>query len=197
MRRIYCVGRNYEDHARELGNNPKDPPFFFSKPATALLETGRIIPYPKATDNLHFEGELVVAIGPDKQNPVFGYAAGNDLTRRDLQAEAKTTKRPWDMAKGFDQSAVCGAIISATSIADLGACSIETTVNGARTQFAALRDMIWDVDGIIHHLKTYVDLMAGDLIFTGTPAGIGRLNPGDTCCVTISDIGEACVTIAP
>lgn len=201
VRRIFCVGRNYADHAREMGADPEaEPPFFFTKPADAVVESGSRIPYPPATANLHHEGELVVAIGKsgamvaesDAEAMIWGHAAGNDLTRRDLQSEAKTSRRPWDMAKGFDKSAVVGAIRPGP-LPDAG---LRCMVNGAPRQEARLSDMIWTPAAIISALSRLVSLSPGDLIFTGTPAGVGPLNRGDTCKVEIDGLQSATVTIA-
>ncbi|MEL7213454.1 MAG: fumarylacetoacetate hydrolase family protein [Pseudomonadota bacterium] len=202
VRRIFCVGRNYEDHAKEFGNNPKDPPFFFTKPADAVVDSGAKLPFPVATENLHFEAELVVAIGTDGSaiprdtalEHVFGFAAGNDLTRRDLQAEAKDARRPWDMAKGFDNSAVLGAI---TPIADWNCESarITCTLEGEVKQNADIADMTWPVPDIIAYLSRLVHLRTGDLIMTGTPAGVGQIRPGQVCTVTIEGLAEATVTL--
>lgn len=201
VRRIFCVGRNYAEHAREMGNDPdKEPPFFFTKPADAVVESGTRIPYPPATANLHHEGELVVAIGKsgamvaeaDAEAMIWGHAAGNDLTRRDLQAEAKASRRPWDMAKGFDKSAVVGAVRPGP----LPDAALRCVVNGTTRQDARLSDMIWSPAAIIATLSRLVSLSAGDLIFTGTPAGVGPLNRGDTCKVEIEGLQSATVTIA-
>lgn len=201
VRRIFCVGRNYAEHAREMGADPEaEPPFFFTKPADAVVESGSRIPYPPATANLHHEGELVVAIGKsgamvaesDAEAMIWGHAAGNDLTRRDLQAEAKATRRPWDMAKGFDKSAVVGAIRPGP----LPDAALRCTVNGSPRQEARLSDMIWTPAAIISALSRMVSLSPGDLIFTGTPAGVGPLNRGDTCKVEIDGLQSATVTIA-
>lgn len=202
VRRIFCVGRNYADHGVEMGGDPeKEPPFFFTKPADAIVPSGQTIPYPPATQDLHYEGELVVAIGrggvdiaPDRALAhVWGYAAGNDLTRRDLQAEAKATRRPWDMAKGFDHSAIVGLIHPQSTLAD---GMLRLTVDGITRQSTLLSKMIWDVAGIIAHLSRLVTLAPGDLIFTGTPAGVGALQRGQTCIVTIDGLSPATVTIA-
>jgi fumarylpyruvate hydrolase len=197
IRRIFCVGRNYADHAAEMGNDPAEAPFFFTKPADAVVESGSRIPYPPATGNLHHEGELVVAIGKsgamvseeDAQNLIWGHAAGNDLTRRDLQPEAKA---PWDMAKAFDKSAVIGAVRPGPMPEAVLRCS----VNGATRQQAKLSDMIWSPAAIIAALSRMVSLSPGDLIFTGTPAGVGPLARGDTCKVEIEGLQTASVTIA-
>ena len=200
VRRIFCVGRNYADHAREMGGEPAvEPPFFFTKPADAVVESGTAIPYPPATANLHHEAELVVAIGragamvaeADAPGLIWGHAAGNDLTRRDLQAEAKASRRPWDMAKGFDRSAVVGPIRPGP----IGDATLRCTVNGTQRQSARLSDMIWPVPAIIAALSRLVTLAPGDLIFTGTPAGVGPMLPGDTCRVEIEGLAPATVTL--
>jgi fumarylpyruvate hydrolase len=183
-----------------MGNDDKEPPFFFTKPADAVVESGSRIPYPPATNNFHHEGELVLAIGKagvmvseaDAPAMIWGHAAGNDLTRRDLQAEAKAARRPWDMAKGFDKSAVVGAIRPG----QLPDAALRCTVNGAMRQEARLSDMIWSPAAIIAALSQMVSLSPGDLIFTGTPAGVGPLNRGDTCKVEIDGLQSATVTIA-
>lgn len=201
VRRIFCVGRNYAEHTREMGGDPeKEAPFFFTKPADAVVESGSKIPYPPATTNLHHEGELVVAIGKggamvsetDAGAMIWGHAAGNDLTRRDLQAEAKERRRPWDMAKGFDKSAVVGAIRPGP----LPDARLRCSVNGAVRQEASLSEMVWTPAAIIAALSQMVSLSPGDLIFTGTPAGVGPLNRGDTCKVEIDGLQSATVTIA-
>ncbi len=198
VRRIYCVGFNYAEHNREMGRDPtREPPIFFSKPGDALLEDGADLPYPPRTANLHYEAELVVALGAagrriaaaDALRYVYGYAVGNDYTRRDLQAAAKDKGRPWDTAKGFDHSAGIGAIHPAARIAHPGRGAIWLTVNGKERQRADLADMIWDVPGIIAELSTYFELRAGDLIYTGTPAGVGPLRPGDVVVAGIDGLG--------
>ena len=204
VRRIFCVGRNYAEHAREMGNDPdKEPPFFFTKPADALVASGATIPYPPMTGDLHHEAELVIAIGvaghdipPDVAlTHVWGYAAGNDLTRRDLQAEAKATRRPWDMAKGFDRSAVIGPLVqSADGHPPQG--RIRCLVDGAVRQDADLGDMIWPVADIIACLSRLVELRPGDLIYTGTPAGVGAVGRGQSCTVEIDGLDAATVTLA-
>lgn len=201
VRRIFCVGRNYAEHAREMGHDPDaEPPFFFTKPADAVVESGALIPYPLATTDLHHEAELVVAIGragvavppAEALALVFGYAAGNDLTRRDLQAAAKAARRPWDMAKGFDQSAVIGAIRQG---AEVPQGRIRCTVGGRVTQDATLSEMIWPVPDIIAHLSGLVALAPGDLLMTGTPAGVGPIARGQTCAVEIDGLSPASVTV--
>jgi len=201
VRRIFCVGRNYAEHAREFGNDPdREPPFFFTKPADALVPSGAVLPYPPLTADLHFEAELVVAIGQGGRNIapdralalVWGHAAGNDLTRRDLQAEAKAMRRPWDMSKGFDGSAVLGPIRPGATPPSGG---IRCLVDGALRQQASIADMIWPVEDIIAHLSRLVALCPGDLIYTGTPAGVGALTPGQVCRVEIDGLPPAEVTI--
>ncbi|MGB4826144.1 MAG: fumarylacetoacetate hydrolase family protein [Paracoccaceae bacterium] len=200
VRRIFCVGRNYAEHAREMGNDPdRELPFFFTKPADAVVDSGATIAFPIATADLHHEAELVVALGaggamiPESKAArlIFGHAAGNDLTRRDLQAEAKAARRPWDMAKGFDASAILGAIRPGP----IDDTTIRCKVNGTVRQQARLSDMIWPVDAIIAHLSRLVTLAPGDLIFTGTPAGVGSLVSGDTCTVEIDGLAPATVTV--
>lgn len=202
VRRIFCVGRNYVDHGLEMGGDPsKEPPFFFTKPADAVVGSGATIPYPPATQDLHYEGELVVAIGlggadipaADALRHVWGHAAGNDLTRRDLQAEAKAARRPWDMAKGFDNSAVVGLLHPGQSLPD---AVLTLTVDGVERQRTTLSKMIWDVPHIIAFLSRLVTLAPGDLIFTGTPAGVGALSRGQTCTVMVEGLSPATVTLA-
>ncbi len=202
IRRIFCVGRNYADHAREMGHDPNaEPPFYFTKPADAVVESGATIPYPPMTADFHYEAELVVALSTggtaiaeaDALSHVWGYAAGNDLTRRDLQAEAKAARRPWDMSKGFDASAVVGLLQQGS--VDMSA-RIRCTVDGAVKQSARLSDMIWPVPAIIAHLSRLVTLAPGDLIFTGTPAGVGPLQKGQTCTIEIDGLAPAVITIA-
>jgi len=177
VHRIYCVGRNYAAHAREMGKDPeREPPFFFTKPADAIVPSGTSIPFPSRTADLHHEIELVVALG--QGNSVFGYAVGLDLTRRDLQAEAKNNGRPWDTAKGFDRSAPITAITPASQV-QLDGGKIWLDVNGVQRQRGALADMIWSVPEIIAALATLFELAPGDLIYTGTPAGVAALSPGD------------------
>ncbi|MGB3279286.1 MAG: fumarylacetoacetate hydrolase family protein [Pseudorhodobacter sp.] len=203
VRRIFCVGRNYAEHAREMGHDPNaEPPFFFTKPADAVVQSGATIPYPPATEDLHHEAELVVAIGVGGANiapeaalsHVWGYAAGNDLTRRDLQAAAKAARRPWDMAKGFDNSAVIGPLHRAQDGAvPLG--RIRCLVDGVLRQDADLAEMIWPVEAIIAYLSGLVTLAPGDLIMTGTPAGVGPIKPGETCVIEIDGLSPASVTV--
>ncbi|MBB4633466.1 fumarylpyruvate hydrolase [Sphingosinicella soli] len=192
VRRIFCVGQNYADHAREMGSNPdREQPFFFSKPADAVVESGAALPFPSQTGNLHHEVELVVALGAggtdisvaDAEALIFGHAVGIDLTRRDLQAEAKAAGRPWDMAKGFDRSAPVGAL---TLGAPPASGAISLSVNGDLRQNGDISQMIWTVAEVIAKLSTYVALAPGDLIFTGTPAGVGRVCAGETVTAAIA-----------
>jgi fumarylpyruvate hydrolase len=187
VHRVYCVGRNYADHAREMGSDPKvESPVFFTKPADAIVASGATVPYPPRTDNLHYEVELVVAIGGAGRNitasqalaHVFGYAVGNDLTRRDLQAAAKKKGLPWDTGKAFDASAPIAPIRPA-SLGHIERGRIWLSVNGETRQQSDISEMIWSVPEIIAELSTLFELKAGDLIYTGTPAGVGALKPGD------------------
>jgi len=205
VRRIFCVGKNYADHVREMGGDPKsDPPFFFSKPVDALVADGAIIPYPQMTQDFHHEAELVVAIGKggieiaeaDAMDHVWGYSTGNDLTRRDLQHDAKNAGRPWDMSKGFDNAAVCGSIVPLDACSDVENASIRALVNGVVKQDSTTAEMIWSVPEIIAYLSRFVTLCAGDLIFTGTPDGIGPLVSGDSCTVEIIGLPAVTVSIA-
>lgn len=205
VRRIFCVGQNYAAHAREMGSNPdRELPFFFSKPADALVADGASIPYPPGTSNLHHEVELVVAIGKGGANiaadaaldHVWGYAVGNDLTRRDVQADAKSNGRPWDMAKGFDRSAPCGALHPVAEVGHFTKGAISLSVNGETRQNSDISDLIWPVADVIAYLSTLVELSAGDLIFTGTPENVGPLQSGDTCVAQIDGLGSVTTHIA-
>lgn len=199
VRRIFCVGRNYAAHAREMGKDPdRDPPFFFTKPADAVVDSGESIAYPPETENLHYEAELVAVIGEEgREIPedrslghVWGYAVGNDLTRRDLQLKAREQGRPWDWGKAFDRSAVVGPVFPAANVGHPDRGSIRLTVNGEVKQDADLADLIWSVPEIISILSRSMTLKPGDLIMTGTPAGVGALVPGDVCVVSIDGLGE-------
>jgi len=204
VHRIYCVGRNYADHVREMGADPKsEPPVFFAKPADAVVPNHARIPYPSRTSNFHHEIELVVAIGKGGRNiaaaqaldHVFGYAVGNDLTRRDLQADAKDHGRPWDTSKGFDRSAVISAITPAAQSGHLRGGRIWLQVNGQMRQQADLSELIWSVPEIIAELSTFFELQPGDLIYTGTPAGVGPLKKGDRIEGGIDSLDELTTTI--
>ncbi len=211
VHRIYCVGRNFADHAKEMGatvtdRNARGTPVFFSKPADAVVIDGHPA-YPSATQQLHHEVELVVALGSDAPTGVLtpdaamalvlGYAVGLDLTRRDLQATAKANRLPWDTAKGFDQSAPISAILRADAFGVIDHQTITLNVNGTRRQQATLDQMIWSVPEIVHALSTLFALRAGDLIFMGTPAGVGELHPGDAFHARIGDTLELRGTITP
>jgi fumarylpyruvate hydrolase len=191
VRHIYCVGRNYAEHAKEMGGDAsKEPPFFFTKAADAIVavvppEPGRIR-YPLATSNLHHEIELVVAIGKagkatagDANQYVFGYAVGLDMTRRDLQNEMREKKRPWDIGKSFAQAAPIAPLHPVSQAGVLSRGAITLDVNGARRQQGDLSDMIWDVPNTLAFLSRYYELMPGDLVFTGTPSGVGAVVKGD------------------
>ncbi len=191
VRRILCVGQNYAAHAREMGAERAEP-FFFSKPADALVVDGANPAYPSATANLHHEVELVAAVGPEGR--IVGWAVGCDLTRRDIQAEAKTKGRPWDAAKGFDQSAPCGALT-------LGALTnpeaeIRLTVNGEVRQSGRLSDMVWSPEEVLAKAGELWSPKAGDLIFTGTPEGVGPLRPGDRVEASIGGLEPLSFTVA-
>jgi fumarylpyruvate hydrolase len=198
VRRIYCVGRNYNDHVVEMGGVPgREPPFFFQKPADALLVDGNF-PYPPATRDVHHEVELVVALqtgGKDiavsnAAQHIYGYAVGIDMTRRDLQGEAKKAGRPWEVGKAFDHSAPIGEIIPKADIGALEHAGISLHVNGTQRQSSDISQMIWSVPEIISELSGLFELHAGDIIFTGTPSGIGPLQPGDKLHATIERVGE-------
>lgn len=204
VHRIYCVGRNYADHAREMGMSEQDiakqregAPTFFMKPASALAQNGASVRYPSATNSLHFEAELVVALqsgGRDISvasalSHVYGYAAGNDLTRRDLQAACKKAGLPWEVAKVFEQAAVLGPIAAMKGLAP-PAGEIALWVNDVRRQHASLADMVWPVAEIISLLSGFFTLRAGDLIYTGTPAGVDALVPGDQIRIAVAGLPE-------
>jgi fumarylpyruvate hydrolase len=188
VHRIYCVGRNYAAHAREMGMDPeREPPFFFSKPADAIVPNNATIPYPSRTANLHHEIELVVALSTGGKNipaakaleHVYGYAVGDDLTRRDLQFEARDKGRPWDTSKAFERSAPISSIRPASETGHFTKGRIWLSVNGEIRQNADLSELIWSVPEIIAELSTLFELSPGDLIYTGTPAGVGAVKAGD------------------
>ncbi len=206
VRRVYCVGRNYAAHAREMGKDPdKEPPFFFMKPADGVVPGGGDIHYPPGTSNYHHELELVVAlkgggrkISVDKAlDLVFGYAIGLDMTRRDLQLAARDLGRPWDFGKSFDESAPLGPIYPASTIGHPATGAIVLDVNGTARQKADLAELIWSVPETISFLSDYYTLAPGDLIFTGTPAGVAAVVPGDRLVGRIDGLGELSVTILP
>jgi fumarylpyruvate hydrolase len=206
VRRIFCVGRNYAAHAVEMGKDPdRDPPFFFTKPADAVVMDGETVAYPPETANFHYEAELIVVIGKggvniaesDTQDHIWGYAVGNDLTRRDLQLEAREKGRPWDWGKAFDRSAVIGPVHSAASVGHPATGSIKLTVNGDTKQDADLAELIWSVPEIVSILSHTMTLQPGDVIMTGTPAGVGQLQVGDVCEVSIEGLGKITTPIGP
>jgi fumarylpyruvate hydrolase len=204
VHRIYCVGRNYAKHAREMGMDPdREPPFFFAKPADAIVANGTAVPYPPRTSNLHHEIELVVAIGTGGGDipldhalaHVFGYAVGLDLTRRDLQFAARDQGRPWDVSKGFDHSAPVSAICPAAEVGHPGQGAIWLEVNGETRQRANLSEMIWNIAEIVAELSTYYELRPGDLVFTGTPEGVGPVRRGDSLVGGIDGLETLRITI--
>jgi len=199
VHRIYCVGRNYAKHAREMGKDPdRDPPFFFTKPADAVIPSGADVPYPPQTENFHHEIELVVAIGKEGadipqdavHDHIYGYAVGNDLTRRDLQLEARDKGRPWDTGKAFDFSAPITPIRPAAEIGHPESGRIWISVNGDIKQDGDLEELIWDVKEIVSILSGLFTLKPGDLIYTGTPAGVGPVNRGDELVGGVDGVGE-------
>ncbi|MCG8355558.1 MAG: fumarylacetoacetate hydrolase family protein [Kiloniellales bacterium] len=204
VHRIYCVGRNYADHAIEMGGDPdKEPPFFFQKNPDNLIAGGGDFPYPDRSEDVHHEIELVVALsagGTDitldqALECVYGYAVGLDMTRRDLQGEAKKLGRPWEVGKAFDHSAPCGAIMPAARIGHPTAGSIRLEVNGEKRQDGDLSQLIWKVPETIAYLSGLFTLAAGDLIFTGTPAGVGPVKRGDRLRGSIERVGALDVTV--
>jgi fumarylpyruvate hydrolase len=205
VHRVFCVGRNYEAHAREMGDVPqREAPIWFTKAPAAICLGDRTIPYPPGTKNCHYEMECVVAIGApgfrvvaaEAMSLVFGYAAGLDLTRRDLQNAAKAKGYPWDTGKDFENAAVIGPITPAPVFGSLGDQRIALTQNGAMKQEARLSDMIWSVAELIEDLSTMYHLVPGDLIYTGTPAGVGPIAPGDKLEGMIEGLAPVTLTIA-
>ena len=198
VRRIYCVGRNYNDHIIEMGGIPgRESPFFFQKPSDAILLSGEFT-YPTASKNVHHEVELVVALQSGGKNisvaaasgHIFGYAVGIDMTRRDLQAEAKKLARPWEAAKAFDHSAPLSAIMPKSKIGVLERAEISLQVNDIQRQHSNISDMIWSIPEIIAELSKLFELCAGDVIFTGTPSGVGAVEIGDSLHAAIANVGE-------
>ncbi|MFV0283942.1 MAG: fumarylacetoacetate hydrolase family protein [Castellaniella sp.] len=207
VRRIYCVGRNYAEHAREMGDSGREPPFFFSKPADAVLNVADgaegVLPYPPLTQDLHHEVELVTALGsggrdltPEQASAcIWGYAIGLDMTRRDLQGAAKKAGRPWETGKAFDHSAPIGPLHPAAGTGAMAGGSITLSVNGQLRQSGDLSDMIWSVPEAIAYLSTLFELRAGDLIYTGTPSGVGAVVTGDRLEGAIAGLGTLRVRI--
>ena len=201
--RIYCVGRNYAEHAREMGHDPdREPPFFFMKPADAIVQNGAAIPFPQVTKDLHHEIEMIVAIGKDGANipvekaldHVFGYGVGLDMTRRDLQGEAKKMGRPWEMGKSFDESAPITALKPASATGHPAKGAIWLKVNGQVKQQGDLAMQIWTVPEQINYLSNLITLQPGDLIFSGTPAGVGPIKAGDKLEGHVDGVGDLVVT---
>ena len=205
VRRIFCVGRNYAAHAREMGAEPdREAPFYFTKSPWAICPSGAAIPYPPGTTNCHYEMELVIAIGAPAfriaaehaLSAVLGYACGFDMTRRDLQNAAKDRGRPWDLGKDFENAAVIGPITRARAFGSIGDKTIRLTQNGIVRQDAVLSDMIFTVPELIAHLSTFYHLAPGDLLYTGTPAGVGPVAEGDVLVGTIDGLAPVELTIA-
>ncbi|HVS78559.1 MAG TPA: fumarylacetoacetate hydrolase family protein [Steroidobacteraceae bacterium] len=207
VHRVYCVGRNYADHAQEMGGTGREPPFFFMKPADAVLSVGEgetgVLRYPALTRELHHEVELVVALREgganlspaDAERCIYGYAVGLDMTRRDLQNEMKKAGRPWEIAKSFDRSAPVGGITPASWIEDISKVEITLDVNGVRRQHGRVRDLIWKIPEVIGHLSAAWELKPGDLIFTGTPAGVGPVGLADLMTANGTELAELRVRV--
>ena len=202
--RIFCVGRNYAAHAREMGFDPdREPPFYFNKTPADLVPSGATVPYALGTQNLHYEMELVIAIGQpafrvsvdQALGCVWGYACGLDMTRRDLQIKSREMGRPWDFGKDFENSAVMSELVPASAIGHPKAGNISRSVNGTVKQNADLKDLIWSVPEIVANLSQYYHLQPGDLIYTGTPEGVGPVQPGDVITGRIDGVGEIALTI--
>jgi len=193
VRRILCVGRNYAAHAREMGADGRDPPFFFTKPADAVVPPGADVPYPTATSDLHHEIELVVAIG--EGGSIFGFAVGVDLTRRDLQTDMKKQGRPWCIGKGYDHSAPIGPITPAAQVPGIAQAALSLQVNGTDRQRSNVAKLIWNIGEIIAHLSAAWALQPGDLIYTGTPEGVGAVVAGDAMVVRIDGLESLAVTV--
>ncbi len=211
VRRIYCVGQNYEAHAKEMGNTDKKPPFFFGKPQDSIVFPQAIgqavsVRYPSHCKSYHHEVELVAAIGAavkpgataaEALQAVMGYAVGLDMTRRDMQAIAKKEGRPWDLSKGFDDSAILSHLRRATDIGHPSSGAITLEVNGVVKQSGDIKELIWDVGGQIAALSSFVDLQAGDLIYTGTPSGVGAVEVGDRMRASVAGVGTLEVVVLP
>lgn len=208
VHRIYCVGRNYEDHAKEMGHTGREPPFFFMKPADAVVLVGpgetAPLPYPSLTSNLHHEVELVVAIGKGGENiraqdaieHIFGYAVGLDMTRRDLQGDMKKQGRPWCIGKAFDASAPIGLLTPAQQAGDITNAEISLSVNGVERQRSTIASLIWNVAETIEQLSSAWALQPGDLIYTGTPAGVGAVVRGDVLTAQITGLESIALRVS-
>lgn len=206
VRRLFCIGRNYAAHAREMGKDPtREAPFFFTKWAETVVLAPATIAYPPETANFHYEAELVLAIGTGGRNipeetatdHIYGYATGLDMTRRDLQFEARDKGRPWSTGKNVEQSSPLGVIHPQSETGVLESGSIRLTVNGAVKQDADLSDLIWDVSEVIAYVSRFYRLEPGDLIYTGTPAGVGAVVPGDVINVSIAGLTDCAITVGP
>ncbi len=205
IHRIYCVGRNYADHAREMGHDPdRDPPFFFQKNPDTIVLSGGNFPYPDKSQDVHFELELVVALTKggkdisidDAMDCVFGYAVGLDMTRRDLQGEAKKMGRPWEVGKAFEYSAPCSEIVPARDIGHPTDARIWLEVNGKLRQDGNINQLIWNIPETISYLSGLFTLAPGDLIYSGTPAGVGAINRGDELIGQVDGVGEISITVS-
>lgn len=205
VRRIFCVGRNYSEHVREMGEDSRELPFFFMKPGDSLLPEGQDFPYPSETQNVHHEVELVAALNKAGRNiprseareHIFGYAVGLDMTRRDLQGEAKQKGRPWEVGKAFDHAAPCSRLYPAADIGHPKEGRIALSVDGEERQSGDLSQMTWAMDELLSYLSRYFTLLPGDLVYTGTPAGVGPVLPGNTLYGTIERIGELTCQVTP
>jgi fumarylpyruvate hydrolase len=204
VNRVFCVGRNYADHAKEMGVEvDREAPFYFLKPSSAIVPTGATIAYPPGTSNYHYEMEFVIAIGApafriseaDALSVIYGYACGLDMTRRDLQLDARAKGRPWDLGKAFEQSAIIAPITKAESFAAIGPQRIMLKQNDAIKQDAKLSDLVWSIPELVSHLSRYYHLAPGDLIYTGTPAGVGAVKPGDMLHGEIDGLDPIALTI--
>jgi fumarylpyruvate hydrolase len=206
VRRVFCVGRNYSEHTREMGFDPdREPPFFFTKWAETVVPSGTTIPYPQGTANFHFEAELVVAIGKagrniaraDAYDHIYGYATGLDMTRRDLQLIARDKGRPWCTGKNVEQSCPIGLIHPVSEVGHIEKGAITLTVNGDTKQSSNVADLIWPVADVIEFLSALYKLEAGDLIYTGTPAGVGAVVTGDVMVVSVDGLSATEITVGP